>query len=92
MAGSAAIASAANMDLPRFGGHAPGHLRGAFEGWLMDELEQPEIDGDPVDADWLIGQLWNCTDIMPSILCSWLGLPPGSTYAVGARLAKETED
>ena len=34
---------------------------------------------------WLIGQLWNCTDIMPSGLCDTLDLHPGSTYASGVR-------
>jgi hypothetical protein len=34
---------------------------------------------------WLIGQLWNCTDYMPSALCYTLDVPPGSTYAIGVR-------
>ncbi len=34
---------------------------------------------------WLTGQLWNCTDIMPSSLCADLDLSPGSTYAMGVR-------
>lgn len=41
------------------GGHAPGHLREAFGEWLEGDRE---ID---TDARRLIGQLWNCTDIMP---------------------------
>jgi len=34
---------------------------------------------------WLMGQLWNCIDTMPSESCDTLGLSSGSTYAVGAR-------
>jgi len=34
---------------------------------------------------WLTGQLWNCTDIMPSTLCGGLDLPFGSTFAQGVR-------
>ncbi|MEK7996030.1 MAG: hypothetical protein AAB403_19695 [Planctomycetota bacterium] len=36
-------------------------------------------------ARWLIGQLWNCSDIMPSDLCSTLEMPEGSTYAQAVR-------
>ncbi len=39
-------------------------------------------------ARWLLGQLWNCTDIMPSDLCQSLDLPPGSTYAQAVRRLK----
>ena len=70
------------------GGHAPGHLREAFDDWA-DELSyrrdrQPEIDGAKVEGSWLIGQLWNCTDIMPSGVSDALDLRSGS-YAQGAR-------
>ena len=34
---------------------------------------------------WLIGQLWNCRDILPWLDCSALDLPHGSTYAQAAR-------
>jgi hypothetical protein len=34
------------------------------------------------------GCLWNCADIMPRDLCADLDLPPGSTYASGARRVK----
>ena len=41
---------------------------------------------------WVIGQLWNCTDIMPSILCDSLEFPQGSSYAQGVRrIRKEME-
>jgi hypothetical protein len=89
------------------GGHAPGHLRDAFEN-AIDESgkhsddwypylgdEQPVFFYDPRMQDrwdqlsprergrWLIGQLWNCTDIMPSDLCSNLDIPSGNTFDKG---------
>ena len=42
---------------------------------------------------WVIGQLWNCTDILPGVMCWELDLPPGSTYAVAVRkLRNEMDD
>ncbi len=55
---------------PARGGHAPSHLREAFEdaiGYL-----DPTI---PPAAVALTGRLWNCTDTMPSALCESLSLP-----------------
>ncbi len=49
------------------GGHAPGHLRAAFEQWA----ESRQKDRETVWVEWwdehrplrwLLGQLWNCTD------------------------------
>lgn len=34
---------------------------------------------------WLLGQLWGCTDTLPSDSCDTLGLPPGSSYAQAVR-------
>ena len=34
---------------------------------------------------WLLGQLWNCSDILPGDKCDDLGLPSGSSYAQAAR-------
>ena len=34
---------------------------------------------------WLLGQLHNCTDVMPGNGCEELDLPMGSTYARGVR-------
>ena len=34
---------------------------------------------------WLVGQLWNCTDILPNSYCQVLHLPQGSTYAKAGR-------
>ena len=64
------------------GGHAPGHLREAFERYVENGAV-----GDCTDDD-SIGLLWNCTDIMPSDLCAALEQPQGSTYARGARWAR----
>ena len=36
----------------------------------------------------LIGQLWNCTDIMPGWLCSFFDLPQACSYATSVRLLK----
>ena len=80
------------------GGHAPGHLREAFEDYL--ELENPfnqpySLTKKVVVADWgkekkvslnwLLGQLWNCTDTLPGDCCSILDIPPGSSFAQAVR-------
>jgi transcriptional regulator with XRE-family HTH domain len=60
---------------PGRGGHAPGHLREAFVDWLDVYVEFPtettalptvEIDDEQRPVSWLFGQLWNCTDVLPS--------------------------
>ena len=73
------------------GGHAPGHLREAFA-TFVEYVNRPELgswygwfDNQPRGGYWLLGQLWNCTDIMPSLLCHECCMQPGSTYAQGAR-------
>jgi hypothetical protein len=40
-------------------------------------------------ALWLTGQLYNDTGIMPSGTCEDWNLPQGSTYAMGARVARK---
>jgi hypothetical protein len=40
-------------------------------------------------ARWLLGQLHNCTDIMGSMMCSELDLPPGATFARAARKLRD---
>lgn len=83
----------------------PGHLRDAFT-TAVDVNWPPDAEAvefhDPTQqarwetmtpdqrADWLTGQLWHCSDIMPSDTCSELALPPGSTYARAARLLRMT--
>ena len=80
------------------GGHAPGHLRDAFVGWL-DEPTRTEVevgwDGERRTVSWLLGQLWNCTDILPSIVreqvnCLLYGEPDDfrNTYAAAVRRLK----
>ena len=74
--------------------HSPGHIREAFVDWADEgtpaevPAEGPEhffYDGKPRSARWLIGQLWHCTDVMPSDLCAKLDMPIGSTYAGAAQ-------
>jgi hypothetical protein len=54
--------------------HAQGHLREAFVEWADSGFEAEEVgediffDGQPRSVRWLIGQLWNCSDILPSTL------------------------
>lgn len=76
---------------PSRGGHAPGHIRERFSDWL--EAGQPEQfenrDERVLTRDQILGQLWNCTDIMPSDMCGDLDLPAGSTYAQGVRDLKQ---
>ena len=95
---------------PNRGGHAPGHLRDAFERATDLKIWEPICNWyenlgnddaicfyDPNKQAWwdnltlrdrglwLIGQLWNCTDIMPRTLCGVLDLSTASTYAIGVR-------
>ena len=74
---------------PNRGGHAPGFLRYAFQEWVSDqENETVIIDDEEKPLQWLLGQLWNCTDILPSGDCSLLDIPCGSTYAQAVRRVK----
>ena len=87
---------------PARGGHAPGDLREAFEEALdaweamgdQDPLPTVKLRGQDVSIVELCGLLWNCTDIMPSLMCQTFescgvnDVPHGSTYAVGARAYK----
>lgn len=76
--------------------HAPGHLREAFILWVEDGCNAPEIhedqhgdpifyDGEPRTTRWLLGQLWNCSDTIPGVVCSVLGVPQGTSYAQAVR-------
>jgi hypothetical protein len=66
-------------------GHAPGHLRDAFqaivdENWpYYDEI----FDDAPMPPDVLLWQLGTCSDIMPKDVCEQLDLPQGAPYAMG---------
>jgi len=70
---------------PSRGGHAPGDLREEFGEFVGEDSNAATDQG---RLKQLCGMLWNCSDIMPSGLCSDLNLPPGSTYAKGARYLK----
>jgi transcriptional regulator with XRE-family HTH domain len=91
---------------PGRGGHAPGHLRDAFLAWVQDCFHQPDevplpqtvvVGETERPVSWLLGQLWNCTDILPSgefdQINDWLiaeGLPriDRQTYAAAVRALK----
>ena len=74
-------------------GHAGGHLRDPLDDYLDSHMfkktkgwyQKVEVDGEKKPIRWLIGQLWNCTDAMPSSNCDQLDLVQGSTYAQGVR-------
>jgi hypothetical protein len=79
----------------RRGGHAPGHLREAFDQWV----EQSNATSETVTVEirheettkpiaWLWGKLWNCSDTMPGGLCGQLDMHVGSTYAQAVRALK----
>ena len=73
------------------GGHAPGHLREAFTEWVEAGCDADGITVEigyvekPKPVRWIVGQLWNCTDVMPAYVCETLDLRRGSTYATGVR-------
>ncbi len=82
------------------GGHAPGYLRDAFWDWLetIDDDHIPSIEDDVSELvsdyagrSWtlgqLLGQLWNCTDILP-----WLGYEGVEEYLEGLRGAGYYDD
>ena len=52
------------------GGHAPGHLREAFEEWLDDPAQTDVVVGwneERRPLSWLFDQLWCSEDILPSL-------------------------
>ena len=78
---------------PNRGGHAPGFLRDAFQEWVEEEDQEKNtviIDDAEKPLQWLCGQLWNCTDVLPNGDCSLLDIPSGSTYAQAARWVLNT--
>lgn len=76
--------------------HKPGHLREELQEWLDSDMPASEFkvdhNGQDRNLDWLLGQLWNCTDVLPAGYCDQLGLPKGSTYAQAVRRMKERPD
>ena len=84
------------------GGHAPSYLREAFSAFLDDEPALDNVnldtvrvaageDGEMKPLRWLVGRLWNCTDVLPGTEARFLELTGMQTYAAGARkLARMT--
>jgi len=75
------------------GSHAEGAHREAFCFWVESGCESETFE-DEAGRQWrirsLYGDLWVCTDCMPSSLCDELGLPQGCTYAQGARAVRRS--
>jgi len=83
------------------GGHAPGVLRDAFVRFIEtswaenggktiwyptpDQTTPFGDDERQVPVEWLLGQLWNTTDALPSSVCNDLDIPQGSSYAQAVR-------
>jgi hypothetical protein len=73
---------------PRRGRHAPGHIRQAFDDWvengMLDHDVRAEVfDDGPKPLRWLLGQLHNCTDILPGKIVS--ALVSGGEVRLGMR-------
>lgn len=72
--------------------HLGGHLRDAFLEFLDSDTPASEFtmehNGKERSLEWLLGKLWNCTDILPGGYCSHLDLHRGSTYAQAVRSMK----
>jgi 4'-phosphopantetheinyl transferase len=85
---------------PRRGGHAPVALRDAFRSWVgSGSPDAPDrwsfdtslrVEDRAVSAESLLGQLWNCTDVLPTPDCEALSIPSGSTYARAVRTVKQS--
>lgn len=73
--------------------HKGGHLREALQDYLDSDVPAAEFTvehgGQERSLDWLLGQLWNCTDVLPAGHCDQFDLPKGSTYAQAVRRIKE---
>ena len=80
------------------GGHAPGHLRQAFEEYVETRASESEplslddvigVRGGTANLRWLIGQLCNGTDVLPAPYCEQPDIPQGSTHAQAVRHLKD---
>ena len=68
--------------------HSPGHLRDAFRDWIESGMSVNGpivIEEEEKPLSWLIGELWNCSDILPSDCCNELDIRRGSTYGQAVR-------
>lgn len=46
-------------------------------------------EGKEVSLSWLLGQLWNCTDVLPADYCEILEIKHGSSFAQAVRFIKD---
>ena len=71
----------------RRGGHSPQHLRDE----LVEHVTRPPgQDNSRIPIKKSIGQLWNCSDVVPREWAEELGVLPGSTYAQSVRRMSQT--
>ncbi|WP_125206364.1 hypothetical protein [Capsulimonas corticalis] len=52
---------------------------------MTEESSVVEVGGEDKPIRWLLGRLWNCTDVLAAVYCQNLEIPVGSTYAVAVR-------
>ncbi|MEA2509676.1 MAG: hypothetical protein QOG21_1758 [Actinomycetota bacterium] len=82
------------------GGHVPGYLRREFDTFVQTgEVRLPAepsylsySEGVEARLQWLIWELWHCSDILPTACCGRLGLGLGATYAEAARFVGQREE
>ena len=70
-------------------GHAPGYLRETLCEWIDANWQEETLDEDARSINWLLGQLWHCTDVLPASYCDTLEILSGSTYAQAVRHIKK---
>ncbi len=80
------------------GGHAPEHLRDALHHfvnhyWLSSNPlpDMIYVYGERQSLTWLLGQLWNCTDVLPDRYAQALDLERGTSYARAVRKIAQEE-
>jgi hypothetical protein len=81
------------------GGHAPSYLRREFDTFVeTGEVRLPSepsylsySEGVEARLQWLIWELWHCSDILPAFCRRSLGLGLGATYADAARFVGQRE-
>ncbi len=76
--------------------HIGTHLREVLQDYLDSDVPASEFtvehNGQERSLSWLLGQLWDCTDVLPVGYCNQLELPQGSTYAQAVRRMKDRPD
>ena len=81
--------------------HLGNHLREPFLDYLEEISGHPqinynlkdqiEIKGKKRTLEWIIGRLWNCTDIMPRSTLEYFDLTAGMKYSQFVRKMKTGE-